>query len=452
MRSVRVQCHAMLKHGACATHKDVALPWMTDARWEPGTLFLIFEEDFRFEPGHDVEPIPAEDEPAPLPGAYRPGEAAASGAAKAEAAPRGRRPRATGVYYEVPARAAREDFADVSRPLSDIVRYVTAAHRAGVGNVVWLSWQPGHAGERAPHPSRILFGSTLLSVSRTGAGTLRRAMDSGEVQREHFDLALKHWLWRHHARAGACYLWPPMGNYAEHPSGCDPQRFASARPSCWAEPWCCPGTRRGDDPQRREKWLCTWTAKGGCSWLRDVSNAAGNTDFDWRSWRTPGAAAAASAPRPSEPTAAAVAAEGHALRPGARRLRRPAGHAAQVFPDAEATEESEPDAAQPAAEAGLTKRRKRLLRQARAYWRLRNWVETEAEAASRGQPRSVQVQCMRCVPGTDCLLSAMNGTFSVLRRPPRPRLQKNASARRVTRTAAADSRGCAQAHGNAVQQ
>ena len=123
MRRVQTQCHDMYKHGASGTHKDVALPWMTDACWVADTLFLVFEEDFRFELGHDVEPIPAGDEAAPLPGAHRPGEAAGSGAAKAEAAqPRGRRPRATGgAHYEVPARAAREELADASRPLSGIV-------------------------------------------------------------------------------------------------------------------------------------------------------------------------------------------------------------------------------------------------------------------------------------------------------------------------------------------
>ena len=29
--------------------QDVALPLMRDPRWEPDTLFLVFEEDFRFE-------------------------------------------------------------------------------------------------------------------------------------------------------------------------------------------------------------------------------------------------------------------------------------------------------------------------------------------------------------------------------------------------------------------
>ena len=38
-------------------HQDVAVPFMTQPCWEPDTLFLIFEEDFRFEPeNEDREP------------------------------------------------------------------------------------------------------------------------------------------------------------------------------------------------------------------------------------------------------------------------------------------------------------------------------------------------------------------------------------------------------------
>ena len=33
--------------------EDVALPLMRDPRWEPDTLFLVFEEDFRFEEHED---------------------------------------------------------------------------------------------------------------------------------------------------------------------------------------------------------------------------------------------------------------------------------------------------------------------------------------------------------------------------------------------------------------
>ena len=35
--------------------QDVGIPLMRDPRWEPDTLFMVFEEDFRFTL-HDAEP------------------------------------------------------------------------------------------------------------------------------------------------------------------------------------------------------------------------------------------------------------------------------------------------------------------------------------------------------------------------------------------------------------
>ena len=37
--------------------QDVALPLMCDKRWEEDTLFLVFEEDFRFTNDDDSEPV-----------------------------------------------------------------------------------------------------------------------------------------------------------------------------------------------------------------------------------------------------------------------------------------------------------------------------------------------------------------------------------------------------------
>ena len=40
----------------CNVLKDIALPLMRDPRWEPDTLFMVFEEDFRFTGEADSEP------------------------------------------------------------------------------------------------------------------------------------------------------------------------------------------------------------------------------------------------------------------------------------------------------------------------------------------------------------------------------------------------------------
>ena len=41
----------------CTLIQDIALPLMRDERWERDTLFLVFEEDFRFSEHEDPEPV-----------------------------------------------------------------------------------------------------------------------------------------------------------------------------------------------------------------------------------------------------------------------------------------------------------------------------------------------------------------------------------------------------------
>ena len=96
--------------------KDVALPWITDPRWEADTLFLVFEEDFRFTPGHDMEPLPEDTGESRAVGEHAGGARATATAEAASLPPRRGQRRAVGVHYEVPRRAARTMFAHVSQP------------------------------------------------------------------------------------------------------------------------------------------------------------------------------------------------------------------------------------------------------------------------------------------------------------------------------------------------
>ena len=59
-------------------------------------------------------------------------------------------------------------------------------------------------------------------------------------------------------------MYPPMGNYWQHISDCDPKLFGEGtvgRPGDWQKPFCCPGSRFEQDAQRREKWLCQFGKK-----------------------------------------------------------------------------------------------------------------------------------------------------------------------------------------------
>ena len=81
------------------------------------------------------------------------------------------------------------------------------------------------------------------------------------MQPWHFDLALRRFLQNkeNNAKVGACYIFPPIGNYTMHQSGCDPQFAKGAgRPNCWRENWCCPGTKMSEDPQKRSKKFMAW--------------------------------------------------------------------------------------------------------------------------------------------------------------------------------------------------
>ena len=105
----------------------------------------------------------------------------------------------------------------------------------------------------------------------------------------HFDLQLKYLL-ADNGRCSQnpfayCYISPPMGNYSTHPSGCDPKFSEGAgRPSCWQESWCCPGTRRSQDPKIRDKWLCQLTSRGNPDWITKVDVEKDRESLNWKTF------------------------------------------------------------------------------------------------------------------------------------------------------------------------
>ena len=50
-----------MRNNAATVHRivyeDIALPLISDGRWEPDTIFLIFEEDFRFTESEGSAPV-----------------------------------------------------------------------------------------------------------------------------------------------------------------------------------------------------------------------------------------------------------------------------------------------------------------------------------------------------------------------------------------------------------
>ena len=199
-----------------------------------------------------------------------------------------------GTWYEIPGKAKSEDFASPSKRLTDLVKMAILAHRVGRGELVWACWQPGLAGVEIGDVRRLNSGAMMIMLTPHASNIISKQIEdagrrrAGPMQPWHFDLALKSYLCDPEIskEVGACYVYPPVGNYTQHVSGCDPKYAKGAgRPNCWAEAWCCPGTCREDDPQKRDKKFLVWQGD-----KNHTEAGSANVDFfivgevDWRSF------------------------------------------------------------------------------------------------------------------------------------------------------------------------
>lgn len=160
----------------------------------------------------------------------------------------------------------------VSEYLEDLVRYATAAHRLNHGDIIWAGWVPGGPGSNPKRKASVGFGSHLLLCSKSGLLTLKDAFanDPDLSVPGHIDIKLKTYLIAHWKEAKACYIWPAIGNYTAHISGCSHEYLESVRPNGWNDKWTRQGTRREHDLQGRVSWLVGWQATGGAQWIQSV--------------------------------------------------------------------------------------------------------------------------------------------------------------------------------------
>ena len=242
--------------------QDVALPFMLDPRMPQDTLYLVFEEDFRFDNVYD-----AKEERAALRRVVE-GDADADTSSLPPTTTRSSKgnERRKGRYYEVPTKlpAQGNEPAAMSQKLLDIVRLCTHAKRSGCGDLMWMSWNPVSADGACRQPARLRGATTFVAVSYTGAEVMWSAMDTGKFTPGHFDARLKKWLYQSlppgQDELAFGYLFPPMGNYAQH--ACSVDKYMEKQggpPSFWYYNRVCPGTRVADDPKGRTKWWCRFS-------------------------------------------------------------------------------------------------------------------------------------------------------------------------------------------------
>ena len=118
----------------------------------------------------------------------------------------------------------------ITRDLRDLIQIANLAHRYhNKGDVVWYSWSG--KGKAKNKPS---YGSTLLGISRAGAQKLKQAMEH-DHNPMHFDLWLKERLYAKTHDLQGVYVYPAVGGFDEHLSGCDPSGAGpgGVRESLW---------------------------------------------------------------------------------------------------------------------------------------------------------------------------------------------------------------------------
>ena len=134
-------------------------------------------------------------------------------------------------------------------------------------------------------------------ADKSGIGAVREAKEKGLLQRGHIDLVLQAWLLEgdEAKKTKACYIYPPIGSYTEHPSECDPANFGGdkTRPSGFdsgENP--CHGTRSWGDSKGRSKAILQWRPGwADRPWIPfEPEEFLHSPEFDWKSYEEEAAA------------------------------------------------------------------------------------------------------------------------------------------------------------------
>ena len=277
----------------------------------PDTLFLYFEYDYRFYARDDLSlkewlPFCMLQAPKGVQDAHREemhGQATSSTAHSAEQGPptgamrteggrdddassSSKRPRRAGTKTDPPAfsesslhgvsleglerRTGHEmpfGVDGVAPEVCDLVALCNAAHTVGRGDMVWLGWNAGFAGEKKKKPTDKLFqfGSHCIGFTKRGAKTM---LDIMEVCKPtHIDLFFRDILneGKNQEKIGASIVHPAVGSYgAQHVSM---NLKGARRAAAWHHSWCQEGTR--EHPTAVGPNGLPYVVRGIYGWTRD---------------------------------------------------------------------------------------------------------------------------------------------------------------------------------------
>lgn len=120
----------------------------------------------------------------------------------------------------------------VSDCLVDLVKMGIMAKRNNMGDILWYCWEGTEKKKCVPG-----HGTTLVGFTQTGAAQFLWHLERSAPG--HLDDMLTNWL-KQQKDVEHCWIWPSIGNYTEHVSGCEPN--LGRRENTWNKFWAAPGT------------------------------------------------------------------------------------------------------------------------------------------------------------------------------------------------------------------
>ena len=162
-----------------------------------------------------------------------------------------------------------------SQELVDLVGICNRAAKAGLGNIVWLAWEP--ATSKRGFRQQPVHGTTLVAFTQQGAQAFKEHLSRQEPQ--HLDVILAHWLIEPGVSdtVKASFLYPTAGSYVCHVSGCEKNLV---RESSFGKKHVGDGVRAGE-----ARWICGYQAKGGARYVEQLNLDAHG--LDWVTERPP---------------------------------------------------------------------------------------------------------------------------------------------------------------------
>ena len=281
--------------------QDVGFPFMQDPRLPEDTLFLCFEQDFRWyerdclqlaqwlpwcvniegDPGqqHAEEPPgPPSPPPSPEDGAARPSPEPEAGDKGPRLSPADQRAldqaAGRGVYHRVHQQQRPVDAeSGVSREVWELVAACNEAHRNGCGDIVWFAYNCDTKKDSA-NRDFVHHGSQGVAYTKSAARLLEKRMWAKDCKPQLFDLWLLNLLgtdWSQHGQKSrpwrdlnrSSYISPPLGGFYEHETLIVDERGGKTRPSLFGATWAQEGSvsavRPTDNPRQLRRWDLSWT-------------------------------------------------------------------------------------------------------------------------------------------------------------------------------------------------